>query len=100
MNIVVFPKKSARVANSAGPRAFARCARILLALLACGFAGAAGATLLPPTGEMTFAPSTIHVGTQNPSQLTIKLTNPNPQQIDGVAFSDAYPNGVLNLNPN
>jgi uncharacterized repeat protein (TIGR01451 family) len=92
-------KRDTVVAHRGAAHAFAMRMRTMLALLAFGFASAASATLLPPTAAMTFSPSTIYIGTQNPSQLTITLTNPNPQQIGGVAFSDNYPAGFRNLSP-
>jgi uncharacterized repeat protein (TIGR01451 family) len=88
------------VSGTGGAPGFAKWTRGILACLAFGFASAASATLLPPTAAMTFTPSTIYIGTQNPSQLTITLTNPNPQQIGGVGFNDSYPAGIRNLNPN
>jgi uncharacterized repeat protein (TIGR01451 family) len=92
MNIVIFSEKLARVSSGrATVRVVARSMQVLLACLSLGFAGMAKAVLLPPTAAMEFAPSTIFVGKQNLSQMTITLTNPNPQQIGGVAFSDDYP---------
>ncbi len=101
MNTVVIPGNVARIARgSIAVRRVAKSMRVFFACLTLGFAGVASATLQPPTAAMTFTPSTIYIGTQNPSQLTITLTNPNPQQIGGVGFSDSYPAGILNLKPN
>lgn len=63
-----------------------------------GSAGAAAATLtvniVPFTVGKSFAPDTIASG--SPSVLTILLTNPNPQVVNGVAFTDTYPSGMVN----
>jgi uncharacterized repeat protein (TIGR01451 family) len=63
-----------------------------------GSAGPASATLtaniVPFTVGKSFAPGTIAIG--SPSVLTILLTNPNPQAVNGVAFTDTYPSGMVN----
>ncbi|HJT99224.1 MAG TPA: hypothetical protein VJ696_12985, partial [Rhodanobacteraceae bacterium] len=93
MNIVGLPALRTRGASHHGVKQL----RDLVALLGLVFAASASATLLPPTAAMTFSPSTIYIGTQNPSEMTITLTNPNPQQIGGVAFTDNYPAGFRNF---
>jgi uncharacterized repeat protein (TIGR01451 family) len=58
---------------------------------------AASATLTsiaPPSVRKAFSPATI--ATKTNSMLTITLTNPNATALTGAAFTDIYPNGVVN----
>ena len=46
------------------------------------------------TVAKSFAPATI--GVNDPSVLTITFTNPNATDVTGIAFTDAYPGGLVN----
>ncbi|MEO6566480.1 MAG: hypothetical protein ABIO63_10655, partial [Casimicrobiaceae bacterium] len=66
-----------------------------------GSSGSAVASLtavFPPTIAKAFAPNPILVG--GSSLLTFTLGNPNPDDaLAGVAFSDTYPAGLVNVSP-
>ena len=56
-------------------------------------------TLAPPGLSKSFAPSSIAVG--GTSTLTFMINNPNPSTaLTGVAFTDAFPGGLLVATPN
>ena len=63
--------------------------------------GSASATLTanaPPTLRKDFAPNP--VATNQVSMLTFTITNPNAGgALNGVAFNDTYPSGLVNANP-
>lgn len=50
--------------------------------------------LAPPTIAKSFSPPAI--GINGASTLTITITNPNAAALNGVAFTDSYPNGLKN----
>ncbi|MBN1663725.1 MAG: DUF11 domain-containing protein [Deltaproteobacteria bacterium] len=53
------------------------------------------AMLMPPITTKNFNPSAILIGM--PSLMTITITNPNTSPITGLAFTDAYPAGMVNI---
>jgi uncharacterized repeat protein (TIGR01451 family) len=63
-----------------------------------GSAAASITALLPPSMTKLFSPNPTLVNVY--STLTFTIVNPNPNNtLAGVAFSDAYPLNVVNLNP-
>lgn len=62
-----------------------------------GTGNSASGTLVvmaPPTVTKSFSPVSINVGST--SVLSVILTNPNPVNITGAAFTDNYPSGLKN----
>jgi uncharacterized repeat protein (TIGR01451 family)/fimbrial isopeptide formation D2 family protein len=50
--------------------------------------------LANPVVSKVFTPSTVNIN--QPSLITIRITNPNAQALNGVAFTDVYPAGLVN----
>src|SRR5262245_26365099 len=61
-------------------------------------------SMLPPqtagaqvalTMSKSFSPSTVEIGGNATTTMTVTITNPNGQPVNGIAFSDTYPAGLV-----
>lgn len=50
---------------------------------------------LPLTISKSFNPSTVAVGGTGTTTMTVTITNPNAFSVNGIAFSDTYPAGLV-----
>lgn len=50
---------------------------------------------LPLTMSKSFNPSTVTVGGQSTTTMTVTITNPNGFSVSGISFSDTYPAGLV-----
>lgn len=50
---------------------------------------------LPLTMSKSFTPSTVAVGGNSTTTMTVTITNPNSFTVSGISFSDTYPAGLV-----
>jgi hypothetical protein len=55
------------------------------------------AVVFPPTVEKSFTPARVEIN--QPSIMTITLTNPNSSSISGASINDVFPLGLVNAGP-
>lgn len=65
---------------------------LFVAMIACAQSALAQEAL---TMTKSFNPSTVAVGGNSTTTMTVTITNPNASAINGISFSDTYPAGLV-----
>ena len=69
--------------------------RLLALVLVVACATPLFAQGLPLTMSKNFSPSTVVVGGNSTTTMTVTITNPNSFTVSGISFSDTYPAGLV-----